>query len=179
VSAQNYQALETEDIVDLLGVTDRQIRNYIKEKKMPCIGDGRGRRFVWRDVLEWYVSYRMELSGNGGSEDPELAEDGKETMTAALTRKTIAEADLKELQLARERGLVVAVQDVKANIADVAKGIQTKLLGLPSKLVGRIFGMKDKSALKQVLDSECNQLCQELAQIGKLEPTGAGDDEDE
>lgn len=163
----------------LLGVSERMVRNYVKDKALPCKEDGRGRRFCWPDVLEWYVAYRAEMTGSDGSQEAESGEPEDETLDQATCRKTIAEADLKELELAKQRGLVVAISDVQQSIADIAKSIQTKILGLPSKLLGRIFGMKDRNALKQILDSECRQLCHELLQVGQgfdASPSADGDD---
>lgn len=179
MSEKNFEALDTDDVAALLGVSDRMVRNYVKDKGLPCKGDGRSRLFVWRDVLEWYVQYRLEMAGSRGNEQQAPEGDEGETLDQALCRKTIAEADLKELQLAKERALVVSVADVERNIADVGKSIQTKILGFPTKLVGRVFGMKDRNALKAVLDSEARQICQELVQLGQIEKSeGGGEDED-
>src|SRR5262245_3627135 len=113
VAPKNYEALDTETIAELLGVSARQVRNLVKDKGLPSRDDPRGRRFVWPDVLEWYVKYRTEMRGSRGNgsatEESQPEEQDQETLEQATTRKTIAEANLKELELATKRGQVVAV----------------------------------------------------------------------
>lgn len=158
-------ALDTEDVAALLGVSARMVRNYVKEKQLPCSDDPRGRRFVWKDVLEWYVRYRLEADGNGGSEaDAEEAEEG-ENFNQACLREKIADADLKELKLARERGETVSVHDAQKLFSNVAKALQTKLLGMPAKMAGQVTGLKDKSKVRDILDREVRQICNDLATI--------------
>jgi len=163
----NFAALDTDDVAALLGVSDRMVRIYLTEKGMPCKGDGRGRRFVWADVLEWYVAYRLEMAGNDGRQAARQA--GEEDLEQATTRKTIAEADLKELELASKRGEVVAVADIEAAIAKVSKNIQQKLLAVPAKLTSRLVGTTDRNRINAVLDVEMRNLCSELSTIN-LQP---------
>jgi hypothetical protein len=75
------EALELEDVASLLEASERMVRNYIKDNGLPCSGDGRGQRFVWAYVCEWYVKYRIELAGSRGNlgsqiPAPTVARDG-------------------------------------------------------------------------------------------------------
>jgi len=177
-SERNFSALDTEDIAMLLGVSSRMIRNYVRDKDLPSKEDGRGRRFNWPDVLEWYVRYRAEMSGSDGSEAEESGGEGDEwqteTMEQAELRKTIAEADLKELELARGRGQVVAIQDVQRTMANLAKAIQTKILAWPSKLAMKMAG-KPREQIRAILDHDARQICHELATI-QAKPIEPGQD---
>jgi excisionase family DNA binding protein len=165
VGDQNLTALDTDDVAALLDVSDRQVRNYVKDKGLPSFDDGRGRRFVWAEVLAWYVRFCAEKAGSRGSQEqaPEAAQ--KESFEAASTRKTIAEADLKELQLARERGQVVAIGDAQRMLANLAKAMQTKILSWPTKMAGRLVGLKEREQYRHVLDRESRQLCHDLSTI--------------
>jgi phage terminase Nu1 subunit (DNA packaging protein) len=165
VAAQNLSALDTDDIASLLGVSDRQVRNYVKDKGLPCKDDPRGRRFSWPDVLEWYIIFRLEKSGSRGNPEPDPATDQTESMEAALCRKTVAEADLKELELATKRGQVVAVADVHRTMANLSKAMQTKILSMPTKLSARLVGLKEREQIRHVLDREARQLCHDLSGI--------------
>jgi hypothetical protein len=143
------------------------VANYIKDKGLPCEGSGRSRRFRWSEVREWFIRYRLELelkAGNAGSEA--VLELSSESFDEALRRKTIAEAELKELELATKRGLVVAVVDVERNIANVSNALRTKILGWPTKMVGRILGIREKTQLFAVLTNSARELCLELAAVG-------------
>ncbi len=162
---QNLNALDTDDVAALLGVTDRQVRNYVKDKGLPCRDDGRRRLFSWPDVLEWYILFRLEKAGSRGNSEPDAAVDDGEDLTAATTRKTIAEADLKELELATKRGQVVAIADIQRTMANLAKAMQTKILSWPTKMASRLMGLKEREQIRHVLDREARQLCHDLSSI--------------
>lgn len=162
---QNLNSLDTDDVAALLGVTDRQVRNYVKDKALPCRDDGRRRLFSWPDVLEWYILFRLEKSGSRGKPEPSPDPIQSESMEVALCRKTIAEADLKELELATKRGQVIAVSDVQRTMANLAKAMQTKILSWPTKMASRLVGLKEREQIRHVLDRDARQLCHDLSGI--------------
>jgi excisionase family DNA binding protein len=181
--------LAIDDVAELLFVTDRTIRNWLKEKAMPSSKDERGRRFVWADVLPWYVKMCAEEDGNArkqplaspcaeaaGPQDDDLEDFRvmvlRKTGREALLRKVIAEADLKELELGERRRQVVAVEDVSRVMQDTAKNLQVEILGWPTLMIGRIYGMRDRNQLFALLTSSARDLCTRLAGVG----TGAQKD---
>jgi hypothetical protein len=187
-----HDALAIDDVAALLFVTDRTIRNWLKERDMPSVADERGRRFIWSDVLPWYVKMRADDDGNarkravswpptapvgeptgpdaGWSELQKLQERKNELREAgaeAVLRNAIASADLRELELAERRGQVVAVDDVARTMQDTAKNLQTKILGWPTLMIGRVFGLRDRNQLFGVLTSSARDLCADLASGSK------------
>ena len=95
---RNYSALSVSDVAELLGLTERQVRNLIQDKGLPARRDPRGFTLDWPSALEWYVGYRSaQKGGNGGNRragnGPDGAEEPEETLDAAILRKTRAEAE--------------------------------------------------------------------------------------
>jgi phage terminase Nu1 subunit (DNA packaging protein) len=165
-----FSALSSTDTAELLCCTKRQLLNYV-EQGMPKHGNGRGAYYDWSEVFPWYVSYQIDLAkrratvGMPEGADPNIVVNG-ETMAQAVLRKTIAEADLKELERAHERGEVVAVADVERNIAAVAKAVQTKLLAIPTKLASQLAAARSsKPRIKAILEGEARQVCSELVSV--------------
>ena len=82
--------------------------------------------------------------------------------------------------MAQERGQVVAVTDVEKSVAAVATALKQAILGMPAKLVTRLYGVRDKNAIRAILDSEARDLCIKLATIGRRSAPaaapGAGDE---
>jgi excisionase family DNA binding protein len=170
-----FEVLAIDDVAAMLMVSDRTIRNWIKDKDMPSISDERGRRFNWSQVLPWYVKMRAEEGGSERKpEAPTTWEDieqkPKETLAAALTRKTIAEADLKELDLASRRGEVVAIADAARAMQDTAKNLQIEILGWPTLMIGQIFGQRDRNRLFDILTRSARDLCTRLAGVQTSAP---------
>lgn len=168
---QNFDALSAADVADLLGVTEKTVRNWMNKKGLPSIDGARGRALNWPAVLEWYVELRKSEDGNRGnaganSANIPQAEIPQESMEAAVRRRAIAEADLKELDRAERLGEVVSITDVEQNIAAVARNIQQKLLNVPSKLTTRLVGIDDRNRIRAILDAEMNLVCNELVTVG-------------
>lgn len=175
-----HDAMDSDTVAELLGVSPRMLRNYVNDKGLPSYGDKRGKTFKWAEVLEWFVEYRISLgsangsSGNGsskivpfpGAEGEPVIE--KEKYKDALTRKITAEADLKEIERAQKRLEVVAVGDAKVVLDRLFTNIKQKLLGVPSKLSSRLEGVKDRNQRKAILEAEMRQICQELSQADAM-----------
>ena len=180
---ENFDALDPETVAELLGVGVRMVRIYCKDKGLPFHGDARGRTFRWSEVREWWVDYQIALRGNSGNapamasaprpvlvlpapqEDLGPPEVAPETFKEALTRKTRADADLKELELAVKRGQVVAIADVQKLLESLFVNVKQKIMAIPSKFGARLDGVRDRNQRKAILDAECRQICQELSTI--------------
>lgn len=180
----SYATMSVSDVAELLGLTDRQVRNLIKDKGLPAKNDGRGFVLDWPTALEWYVGYRSaQKGGNGGNRrpetDPDAAEYPPETIDEAILRKTRAEADLKELQLARERGEVAAIADVERVLTKANKAIQTRVLALPSGLATQLLGIDDRNRIFTVLDRTMRDLLTNLARIDAIQEASAEEPESE
>jgi hypothetical protein len=184
---KNYSALPVTDVAELLGVTPRQVRNWIVDKGLPAKNDPRGRMLDWPITLQWFVAYRIaENGGNGGNRRPGNASDGSEipdeTLDQAILRKTKAEADLKELQLARERCEAAAISDVEKALATANASTKTLIQALPSRLSTQLLGIDDRARLYAILERETNGLLGNLASVGSVLEAGqkkASEDEEE
>lgn len=180
---RNYSALSVSDVAELLSLTDRQVRNLIKDKGLPARSDPRGFTLDWPTTLEWYVGYRSaQKPGNGGNRrsgnGSEGPEEPEETLDEAILRKTKAEADLKELQLARERGEVAAIQDVERVLTSANKSIQTRILAMPASLATQLLGIDDRNRIFNVLDRSCRDLLTNLASIDAVREARTAQPED-
>jgi hypothetical protein len=177
---RNYFALNVSDVAELLSLTPRQVRNLIDDKGLPANRDPRGFALDWPTTLEWYVGYRSgQKVGNRGNPGPgNPPEDPLETYEQALARKTRAEADLKELQLARERGEVAAIQDVEHVLTNANKSIQTRVLAMPASLAPQLLGIEDRTRIFTVLDRSCRDLLTNLASIQAVRESRTAQAED-
>ena len=173
---KNYSTMTVPDIAELLGVTDRQVRNWIRDKGLPAKSDPRGYTLDWHVTLRWFVTYRMsETSGTRGNRrtptGSDLPEVPEESYEDALARKTRAEADIKELQLARERSQVASIADVERILTNANKSIQTLILALPTRLATQVQGIEDRVRLVTIIDRECRALLSNLANIDAITET--------
>jgi excisionase family DNA binding protein len=173
--------MPVEDVAELLGVSAKTVRNWINRLDLPATDDGRRRVLDWRATLEWYVQMRIRKDGNAGNAaSPADPDEQKESLDQAETRKTIADADLKELRLAQLRGQLVPADEVGRNVSRVAMSIKTKLDSLPSGLALRLQGKTDRVEIQQILQDAVYRIEMELATVGNQpDPVSISDDEDE
>ena len=164
MSSLNYDTLTTDDVAELLGVTDRQIRTWIKDKGMPARKDGRATTFVWRDTLAWYVEYKASLARYAGREDASAAVDPDQAKNP-IFRKDSAVASLKELELEQRQGQLVRMGDVLDVFGRVVKDMQTEVRSLPTRIVQQALGIKDRDEMVAFLTDETNSLLTRLSQL--------------
>lgn len=178
---RNYSALSVTDVAELLSLTPRQVRNLIQDKGLPAKSDPRGFTLDWPTTLEWYVGYRSaQKGGNGGNLRPGSGpEEPEETLDQAILRKTKAEADLKELQLAHERGEVAAIADVERVLTGANKSIQTRILAVPASLATRLLGINDRTRIFNELDRSMRELLTNLAGIDAVREARSGRPEED
>jgi Helix-turn-helix domain len=169
-NSRNYSALSVQDVAELLGITDRQVRNLIKDKGLPAKSDPRGFTLDWPTALEWYVGYRSaQKGGNRGNFRPGSgSEELDETLDEAILRKTKAEADLKELILARERSEVAAIADVEKALGAANAATKRLIQALPSRLATQLLGIDDRPRMYAILERESNALLSNLASVGSV-----------
>lgn len=179
--SKNFSAMTVIDVAELLGVTDRGVRKWIKEEGLPAKSDPRGFTLDWAAVLQWYVEYKAAKScGTGGTGGQKTGEPVQlETMEQALARRTRAEADLKELQLARESGQVAAIEDVTRVLSNANKSIQTLILSLPAALTPRLIGLDNRLEIYEILDQHVRGTLSNLATIDAIREARKETQEDE
>ena len=143
------------------------MRNWINDNGLPASNDPRGRTLDWPVTLKWYVSYQIaKIAGTGGNQRPGNGLDGpQETLDEAMLRKVCAEADLKELQLARERGQVAAIADVERVLTSANKSIQTRILAMPAALAPQLMGIEDRARINAILTRNCREVLTNLASV--------------
>jgi phage terminase Nu1 subunit (DNA packaging protein) len=175
-----FEAMPVEDVAELLFVSAKTVRNWINKQGLPCKDDGRRRVLSWRDTLDWYVQMRIVRDGNGGNVPDPDPEAPAENLEQAETRKTIADADLKELRLAQLRGQLVPADEVGRNVGRVASAIKTKLDALPNALAMRLIGKSDRVEVQQILQDAIYRIRLELSSVGsESEPVSVSADEED
>ena len=147
------------------GVTTRTVDNYVAEH-MPHHGARKSLYFLWHECLAWWRAREIEKAIPPSSSDSESG-DGV-SLTEAERRKMLADAELKELKVAREKGKLVAIADVAAAQGQIASNIRTRLRALPAKLTPRLVGRR-RQDIKTLLEKEIDAALTELAQTaGKI-----------
>jgi hypothetical protein len=125
-------------------VSNVMIGRWIK-LGLPVLADGRIDGKAGRAWLKGNVHRKGEIAARG------------ETFSTARARKETALAGLRELELAKARGEVVAVAEVEATWLTIVTQTRNAILGLPTRIIGHV-PVEWRKELQVVLDRECRSL---------------------
>lgn len=128
------------ETAELFGVSLTTVDNW-RRSGCPTIKDGKSVLFNSADVSTW-LRERDVRQALGGADNV--------TVDEARRRREAAEAGLAELRLAKERRLVVAVEDVQAIVADEYAATRSRLLAIHGNVEMSIAHLVTPAVLAQV-----------------------------
>ena len=74
-----------------------------------------------------------------------------------------AEADLKEIELAKERGQLVAIQDVEMEITDLVLTTKARIMAIPHRLAPELVGEQSRVMIQAKIEKACRESLAYLA----------------
>jgi phage terminase Nu1 subunit (DNA packaging protein) len=149
---------KADQIAEMLGVTRRQLHNYVEQWGCPKHGTGRDAFYLWSEVRKWWIDYLLKINA------PPAPTAEKLDLVEAQARKADIDAKRGEIKLARERREVVSIADVVAVVSQANSNVRTRILQIPDKLTPKIVSLgADKKRIKAVLKAEVLEALDELA----------------
>lgn len=154
------------ELSQILGVAENTLTTWQKQIGFPIksVGAGRtGSEYDTAEVIAWIKKREVDnLMANSASIDIEEAK----------RRKIAAEAGLAELELAKEQGSVVLIEDVAAKVGEQFQNLRAKLLAIPTKAATLVFTAKDVTEAKLILETSILETLNELVGHGQTESSG-------
>lgn len=108
-------------ISKLLDLSERRVQQLSREGIIPKAERG---RYELVPAVQGYIRYLRDRS----------LEVGVVSIDVARQRKTAAEAELAEIELAKARADVVGIEDVAKQWDTILTGVRTRLLAMPTKV---------------------------------------------
>lgn len=94
---------------------------------------------------------------------PAIVAGASAEMNEAKLRKTKAEANLKEIDLARERGEVVEVKEVRAYAQALVRGIHQRLaVRMPGEIAPQLYKAESAAQITDILQREFGRVFNDL-----------------
>ena len=148
--------LSKKELAEIAGYTYRWLYNIDRDlpddkKLFVPVEEGKQKYDVPKFVQRW-VAYNAE---NSIPEDTDLA--------AAKTKHEIIKTQKTELEVARMRGQMIDVQDVKKLWGDIANAVVQNLLGLPKKLGPALVMIESAEVISAMIDDEVRQILNDIA----------------
>ena len=126
-----------------LQVPERMFYRLVETGIIPKAGDG---EYILGEVVESYWRNQFDTEG----------------LKAAQTRLTTAQAELKELELAEQRGELHRASAIAKVWADNVLNAKKKLLAIPTKIPPMLVG-QDVQTIRKRLEDEIKESLRELA----------------
>ena len=100
----------------------------------------------------------------------------------ARTRKTTAEADIKEMEVAQAAGSLIPVDEVVSAWTDILANLKAKLLAIPVKTAPLVLNEDNLRAIETLIENQIHEALHELSQYDPSKngkKRGSGDKGDE
>ena len=130
------------ELAEILGVSERSLSSWQMEPGFPFEpGELRGQENIYDTarVIQWWLQREL-----GKASSAELERQ----------RLTSAQADLKQLELARARGRVVDAAGAAAAARRCARETRDRLLDVPARVALPRASERNPAAVQQVLEKE-------------------------
>lgn len=144
------------EAAELFGVTPKTVDNWIRKG---LAHDPKGREVLLNTAA---IAQFLEDDLKARLSNTPAAEN----IDQARIRKISADAALAELQLERERGEVVRIEEVAQTVGEEYAAVRAKLLAIPTKLAPRIAIEADEHTCRELLSREITEALNELIADG-------------
>ena len=129
---------------EALGISERHVLRLTKLGILPASDNP-------KEITLAYIRYLKESKG------------GKTDLIEERIRLTRAQADQKEWDLKTAQGEYVHVDTAMQLWGQVAQGIRSKLLSIPSKLAPLVIGCNGLSEIKEIAEKQIHEVMEEVS----------------
>lgn len=142
-----------------LNIEERRVQQLVKEG-MPR--EARGQYDAVKCLL-WYVRYLQAALEKKSLPMQDGSYAGEREERVRLLR---ADADLKEIELAKERGQLVALRDVEDFNVDVVLTTKARIMAVPPRLAPELVGENSRVMIQAKIERALKEALSHLAKTG-------------
>ena len=146
--------LMQKELAELVGKTDRQIRNIDKDqedgKKLLVKVDGG--KFDAAVFVQRWVSLQVDK-----------ITEGMEDLDAVKARHEIVKTEKTTLEVQRMRGELIDVHDIRKAWGDVANTVMQGMIHLPSTIAPMVQGLDNVEVIGSIIDAEIRRVLNAIA----------------
>ena len=108
----------------------------------------------------WYIRY---LQAALAKKSVPIGDGGYAGEREERVRLLRAEAELKEMELAKQRGQLVAISDVESESSNLVLDTKARILAIPPRVAPELVGESSRVAIQARLEKECKAALRLLA----------------
>lgn len=147
------------ELAELVGLTDRQIRNIDKEQpddEKLCVKSDGG-KYDAAIFVQRYVAFRVR------KERESLEREDENDLDAVRARHEVQKIEKTKLEVARMRGELVDVADVRRLWGDIANSVMQGLIHLPNTIAPMVQGLTNVEVINSIIDKEIRRVLNGIA----------------
>jgi phage terminase Nu1 subunit (DNA packaging protein) len=146
-------------VASALNLDERRVQQLVKEG-MPR--ETRGQYDPVKCML-WYIRFLQSALEKKAVPTLDGGFVGEREERVRLLR---ADADLREMELARERSLVISINDYERTLADLILTTKARIMAIPPRLAPDLVGETSRVMVQAKLEKACKE---SLAYLAKME----------
>ena len=146
-------------VASALNLTEQRVQQLVHEG-LPR--EGRGQYDPVKCLL-WYVRYLQKALEKKAVPTLEGGFIGEREERVRLLR---ADADLREIELAKERGQLVALPDIEAALTDLVLTTKARIMAIPPRLAPELVGETSRTMIQAKIEKACKESLSYLAKVG-------------
>jgi phage terminase Nu1 subunit (DNA packaging protein) len=143
-------------VASALNLTEQRVQQLVKEG-LPR--ETRGQYDPVKCML-WYIRYLQNALEKKAVPTLDGGFVGEREERVRLLR---ADADLKEMELAKERGLLVALPDIEKMITDLVLTTKARIMAIAPRLAPELVGETSRVMIQAKLEKACKESLAYLA----------------
>jgi phage terminase Nu1 subunit (DNA packaging protein) len=143
-------------VAQALNLTPQRVQQLANEG-LPK--EDRGKYDLGKCML-WYIRYLQAALEKKAVPMANGVYAGEREERVRLLR---AEADLKEIELAKEQGQLVAIQDVEKEMTDLVLSTKARIMAIPPRVAPELVGESSRMVIQAKLEKEVKEALRLLA----------------
>jgi phage terminase Nu1 subunit (DNA packaging protein) len=161
-----------EQIATVLNLTPRMINRHVKENGMPRVGRG---EYDLVKCVHWYIDFLHDQIDH--------AKRGGETEQQARGRLVIAQANMKEIELARLRAEVITVEDCIKEVENAMMSVRSQFLSQSKSMALDVSTLTTVKEIEEYINdrtleslSATSTLSERIRSIAETQTVDLGED---
>lgn len=152
--------MKVSQLAHALNVDVRRIQQLVNEG-MPKQGRG---EYDGAKCMLWYIRYLQAAIKRRAipMEGDELISEREQRV-----RKMRIDADLRDIELAKQRGQIVSIADVEREMSDMALTVKARIMAVPPRVAPDLLGETSRVMVQAKLEKALKEALRELASRGK------------
>jgi phage terminase Nu1 subunit (DNA packaging protein) len=148
--------VDVSKVAGFLNLSEARVQQLVKEG-MPR--EARG-QYDPIQCAHWYIRFLQNALEKRAAPTREGGFAGQNEERVRLLR---AEADLKEIELAKQRGQLIALSDVEAELTDLVLTTKARIMAIPQRVAPELIGETSRVMIQAKLEKACKEALHALA----------------